>query len=160
MSSSRRFIAFVPLGLALIFCAATATRAHEFKSGALTIRHPWSRPTTEGMPGVAYFSVVNAGAKPDTLLMASTPAATRVEFHRTTIERGTARMRPAGELLITAGGTLSAEPGGLHLMLVDLKVPLARGTLVPLVLTFKAAGEVTVQLRVESPDAAAARPHH
>ena len=60
-----------------------------------------------------------------------------------------ARMRPAGALVVGPNATLTAEPGGLHLMLVDLKSPLVAGTLVPLVLAFKAAGEITVQLKIE-----------
>jgi copper(I)-binding protein len=60
-----------------------------------------------------------------------------------------AKMRAADAVVVAPGTTVRAEPGGLHLMLVDLKTPLVEGSLVPLVLTFKSAGEVTVQLRVE-----------
>jgi copper(I)-binding protein len=35
-------------------------------------------------------------------------------------------------------------------MLVDLKAPLVEGTSIPLVLTFRLAGEVTVQLKIEN----------
>ena len=60
------------------------------------------------------------------------------------------------EHMDTLSIVLSAEPGGLHLMLVDLKSPLVVGSLVPLVLQFEGAGEVTVQLKVEhAMDAAA-----
>jgi copper(I)-binding protein len=69
-------------------------------------------------------------------------------------------MRPAGTLAIAPGKTLRAEPGGLHLMLVELKTPLVDGTTVPLVLTFKSAGEVTVQLRVEKRDQDGAHAQH
>ncbi len=72
-----------------------------------------------------------------------------MEFHRTSFEAGMAKMRPAGALVIEPGNTLTAAPGGLHLMLVDLKTPLVNGASVPLVLTFKSAGEVTVQLQIE-----------
>ena len=60
-----------------------------------------------------------------------------------------ARMRPAGALVVAPGTTVTAEPGGLHLMLVDLKSPLVAGTSIPLVLEFKSAGAITVQLQVE-----------
>jgi copper(I)-binding protein len=143
----------------LMAAGSTAVPAHEFKSGTLTIQHPWSRPTAEGSPvGVAYFVIVNHGQKPDTLVAASTPAAESVEFHRTIIEGGMARMRPAGEIVIAPGATVKAEPEGLHLMLVGLKQPLVEGSMVPLVLRFSGVGEVTVQLEVE-PRAAVADPH-
>jgi len=136
--------------LAAIALAAVA-HAHQYAVGNLVIGHPWSRPTASGMPtGVAYLSITNNGPREDTLLAASTPAAARVEFHRTSVEAGMARMRPAGVLVVGPNITVTAEPGGLHLMLVDLKAPLVAGTFVPLVLIFKSAGEITVQLQVEA----------
>jgi copper(I)-binding protein len=136
---------------------AAAAHAHHYSIGNLVIGHPWSRPTATGMPtGVAYLSITNNGLREDTLVAAHTPAAARVEFHRTSFEAGMARMRPAGALVVGPNATVTAEPGGLHLMLVDLKSPLVAGSLVPLVLQFKAAGEITVQLKVEQPMDAAA----
>jgi copper(I)-binding protein len=101
--------------------------------------------------GVAYLSITNNGPEQDTLIAASTPAAAHVEFHRTSLEAGMARMRPAGVVVVASNSTVTAEPGGLHLMLVDLKSPLVAGTSIPLVLEFKSAGAITVQMRVEPP---------
>jgi copper(I)-binding protein len=129
---------------------AAAAHAHHYSLGSLVIGHPWSRPTVSGMPtGVAYLSITNNGALEDTLVAAHSPAAARIEFHRSSFEAGMARMRPTGTLVIGPSATLTAEPGGLHLMLVDLKTPLTAGTTVPLVLQFRSAGEITVQLVVE-----------
>ena len=129
---------------------AVAAHAHQYSVGDLLIGHPWSRPTVSGMPtGVAYLSITNTGTQRDTLIAASTPAAARVEFHRTTFEDGMAHMRPARAVVVEPNATITAEPGGLHLMLVDLKSPLVVGTTVPLVLRFETAGEITVQLQVE-----------
>src|SRR5689334_1600962 len=131
---------------------AAAAHAHQYSAGSLIIGHPWSRPTVSGMPtGVAYLSITNRGPRQDTLLGASSPVAARVEFHRTSFDAGMAHMRPAGTLVIAPNSTLTAEPGGLHLMLVDLKSPLVAGTRVPLVLHFQSAGEITVELEVEPP---------
>jgi copper(I)-binding protein len=137
---------------------AAVAHAHQYSVGNLVIGHPWSRPTISGMPtGVAYLSITNNGPQQDTLIGASTPAAARVEFHRTSLEAGMARMRPAGALVVAPNATVTAEPGGLHLMLVDLKSPLVAGTSIPLVLQFKSAGPITVQLKVEPQGAAS---HH
>ena len=117
--------------LAAALVLAAAAHAHQFSVGSLVIGHPWSRPTAQGMPtGVAYLSITNNGVQEDELIAAQTPAATRVEFHRTSVDAGMARMRPAGALLVGPNTTLKAEPGGLHLMLVDLKAPLVEGTTV------------------------------
>lgn len=129
---------------------AAAAHAHQYSVGSLVIGHPWSRPTVSGMPtGVAYLSITNRGPRQDTLIGASTPAAERVEFHRTSFESGMAHMRPVGSLVVAPNSIIKAEPGGIHLMLVDLKAPLVEGTTVPLVLYFQSAGEITVQLKVE-----------
>jgi len=146
------------LGTTLLLAAVA--HAHQFSVGQLVIGHPWARPTASGMPtGAAYLSITNHGARKDILLSAHSPAATRVEFHRTSFEAGMAKMRPASSLVIEPGSTLTAAPGGLHLMLVDLKSPLAQGAAVPLVLTFKDAGEVTVLLKIESQDQSASTTH-
>jgi copper(I)-binding protein len=131
---------------------ATATHALQFSVGDLIIDRARSRATAAGMPvGVAYLSITNNGAREEVLLAARTSVAERVEFHRTTMDAGMARMRPSGSLKIAPKSTLTAEPGGLHLMLIGLTAPLVAGTYVPLVLTFESAGEVTVQLLVERP---------
>lgn len=142
-----------------VLLAATA-QAHQFAVGNLVINHPWARPTASGIStGAAYLSISNHGAREDTLIGAHSPAATRVEFHRTSFEAGMAKMRLANSLVIKPGDTLTAAPGGLHLMLVGLKTPLVKGTTVPLVLSFKDAGEVTVQLEIELQDESASTTH-
>jgi periplasmic copper chaperone A len=147
--------------LAVALLAAAVVHAHQFSVGNLVIAHPWARPTASGMPsGAAYLSITNHGSQQDVLIGARSPSAKRVEFHRTSIESGMAKMRPAGALVIEPGATLTAAPGGLHLMLVELETPLLLGASVPLVLTFKDAGEVTVQLKIEPHDGAAAGAKH
>lgn len=107
--------------------------------------------------GVAYLSITNNGTTEDALIAASSPVAARVEMHQTTISEGMARMRPLREIVIGAGKSVQIEPGGIHLMLVDLKAPLTAGTSVPLLLKFRSAGEITVQLKVEQRDDAPPR---
>jgi copper(I)-binding protein len=117
----------------------------------LLVTGAWARATNAGMPmGVVYLTIRNVGSREDTLESAHTPVAGRVEFHRTIIDHGMARMRPANDLRIAPGSTLEAGPGGLHLMLVELKAPLAAGTTVPLTLRFKLAGELTVPVNVRT----------
>jgi copper(I)-binding protein len=145
----RRLFALLAAG-----CLAAGAAAQPYELGPLTIDHPWSRPTAPGMPmGVAYFSVTNHGSAPDVLLGASTPAAASVQMHQTTFSEGMARMRPLTEIVIAPGATVRIEPGGIHLMLVDLKAPLELGKSVPLELQFRTAGKITVQLSVEARDA-------
>ena len=139
--------------LAAAMAWPTAGFAHDYQAGNIRIAHPWARPTPRGMPmGVAYFTLENRGSVEDALLSASTPVAARVEFHQTTLSEGVARMRSLAQVQLPAGRTVKVEPGGIHLMLVELKQPLEAGTQVPLTLVFRDAGEIEVQLSVEHRD--------
>jgi copper(I)-binding protein len=142
--------------------AATATAAQEAQPGALKIDQPWARPTLPGQSvGGAYLSVHNRGSVPDRLLGGSTPAAARVEVHEMRMEGDMMRMRELKALELPAGRLVKLAPGGLHLMLMDLKAPLKIGDKLPLKLRFEKAGEIEVMLQVENkpPAPADARKH-
>jgi periplasmic copper chaperone A len=137
---------FACLATLLVACSV---HARDFRVGDIVIADAWTRPTATGMPmGVAYFTLTNLGRTADALIAASTPLAARAEIHETSIVEGMARMRPLGEIGLAAGQRVAVAPGGIHLMLVGLKAPLAAGTRVPLTLEFRAAGRVTIELTV------------
>jgi iron complex outermembrane receptor protein len=134
---------------------AASLQAHDFSAGSITIGHPWSRPTASGMPmGVAYFTLTNRGKTEDALTAAETPVAARVEFHQTQLTDGIARMRPLTQIVIAPGKTVKVEPGGIHIMLVELNRALEAGDSIPMTLTFRIAGKVEVRIKVESRDVA------
>jgi copper(I)-binding protein len=91
----------------------------------------------------------NEGDQHDRLLGGHTPAAARVEVHRTRLDAGDRVMEVAPDgIAIPAGETLTLEPGHNHLMLLGLQVGLVQGETFPLTITFDRAGEVTVMVRV------------
>ena len=57
-------------------------------------------------------------------------------------------MRPIDGLDLPAGTAVVLEPGGYHVMLLDLVAPLELGTEISLTLTFEQAGEQTVSVPV------------
>lgn len=147
--------------LALPLAAPLA--AHEYERGSIKLHHPWARPTPPGVTvGAAYFTVHNRGTQADTLVEFSTPVAARVELHETKMEGDMMRMRPVARLQVPAKGSVAAEPGGLHLMLIDLKQPLVLGQRVPLRLRFARAGVIETQIVVEMQpaDAKGEHAHH
>lgn len=148
---------FILALLALLALTASAAFSHDYTRGPLAIGHPWSRPTAPGVPvGVAYLSITNSGPTEEVLLGARSPAAARVELHQTLVSEGMARMRPLAQIAIAPGATVRIVPGGIHLMLFNLKSPLSLGDEVPLTLIFREAGEVDVAIKVEARDSAAA----
>lgn len=66
---------------------------------------------------------------------------------------GMMEMRPVEAIELPAGETAVLEPGGYHIMLIDLAEPLAVGTTIDVTLTFEYAGEqvVTVEIRDTAP---------
>ena len=59
------------------------------------------------------------------------------------------KMRPVESIAIEQGTVTQLKPGGLHVMLMDLKKPLEGGAKFPLTLKFERAGEVTVEVDVQ-----------
>jgi periplasmic copper chaperone A len=56
--------------------------------------------------------------------------------------------RVEGGLSIGPGETVELKPGGVHVMLMDLKRPLKQGEVIAGTLMFEKAGTVTVEYRV------------
>jgi copper(I)-binding protein len=59
-------------------------------------------------------------------------------------------MRPLASLDLPAGETLTLEPGGLHVMLIDV-TPLAEGERISVTLHWQMAGDLEVEAEVVSP---------
>jgi len=149
MSFQRMIIPRQPL-LAL---AVLATLASGLSVGAdtatVTVENAWSRATPPGVPvGAGYMTIRNRGKDNDHLIAVSSPAAGAVQVHQSLMVNGEAQMREQKALLVPAGGSLVLEPGGYHLMLLDLKAPLVAGKRVPVTLQFEKSGAVTAQLVV------------
>ncbi|MDX2263739.1 MAG: copper chaperone PCu(A)C [Hyphomicrobiales bacterium] len=148
----RLFIAAVAL-LSTAVCAP----AHDYKKGTLTIDHPWARPTA-GKVGAAYFAVTNAGAD-DALIGVKTDMSNAAELHAHIHNAEIMRMRKVETVKTPAGATVKFEPGGLHIMLIGLKQPLIEGSSFPLTLVFEKAGEIPVDVKVETKSAHGAEAH-
>lgn len=140
--------------IALAFAAslgASAAGAHDYKLATLAIDHPFARATPPGAQiGGAYMTIDNKGTADDTLVRASSPAAGKVEIHSMTMDGNVMRMQEIAALALPAGKRVTLKPGGFHLMMVDLKAPLAEGSRVPMTLTFAHAGTIDVELAVQS----------
>lgn len=135
------------LALSLVLAAAStpAFAADIAVSGA------WSRPAIQGGNGAGYLTVTNAGAAPDRLLSAASPAAGRVEIHQSMVMDGVAMMHPAeAGVVVPAKGKAVLAPGGYHLMLIGLKAASPVGGSIPVTLTFERAGKVTTSLAVRT----------
>jgi copper(I)-binding protein len=69
-------------------------------------------------------------------------------------------MRQIEAIDVPAGGSVSLQPGGLHVILINLKQPLKQGEAFPLTLTFAKGGTLTIEVPVKSPAETAPMPSH
>ena len=119
-------------------------------SAPVTVLAPWARATVQGQRTSGAFMTLEA-KEPVTLVGASSPVAGRAELHEMKLEGDVMRMREVDSLRVEAGKPLQLKPGGFHMMLVDLKAPLAPNTSIPLTLPFRTAAGEQRQLALQVP---------
>ena len=134
---------------AVLFTASAG--AEEVKAGDLVITQAWSRATPNGAKiAGGYLTIENKGSAPDRLIGGSGEIAGKIEVHEMAMNNGVMTMRPLDKgLTIEPGKTVKLAPGGLHLMMFDLKGQLKQGDKVPVTLEFEKAGKVTLSLDVQ-----------
>ena len=118
--------------------------------GLLSITGGFLRATLPGQPvGGGYLTISNGGSADDRLLAVTSPAAGAVDLHQMRMDGDVMRMSAVPDgIVVPAGGSITLEPGGLHLMFSDLAAPLLAGEVVEVTLVFERAGEVVVVLPV------------
>jgi periplasmic copper chaperone A len=118
------------------------------QTSSLLAQNAWVRATPGADVAVAYLTLRNVGPSPVTVTGIQTPVAGHAMIHETTVQGGQSKMRPHEELVVTPGATVKLEPGGLHVMLQDLKQPLKVGQSVPLIITLAGGGTLQVSAAV------------
>jgi len=93
----------------------------------------------------AYMKIENKGTEADKLVDASNNVSKITELHETV----GGKMRRVDAIVIPAGKTVELKPGGLHVMIIDLKEPLKEGQTVEIILRFEKSGEIKVQAPVK-----------
>lgn len=121
-------------------------------SGDIVVEAAWLRGTPPRAPVAAgYLVVTNRGDAADRLVGGSAPFAGRVEIHEMAMQDGMMRMAEIeGGLVIAPGTTEVLEPGGNHVMFMDLSDAPAPGETIPVTLEFAEAGSMTVDMPVSA----------
>ncbi|MFM9913652.1 MAG: copper chaperone PCu(A)C [Methylophilaceae bacterium] len=105
-------------------------------NAAVTISDAWARASRPGQEiGAAYMTL--SSSEWSCLTKVSSGAAGAVEIHSMSMDNGVMKMRMLEHLELPAGKPVKLAPGGFHLMLFDLKKPLAAGGSIDLTLTFE-----------------------
>ena len=90
----------------------------------------------------------------------SSPAFAEVEMHRTEMVDGMARMLHQDRIEVPAHGSVSLEPGGMHLMLFDPVQPLKAGDKVTFQLSLDGGASATVEAEVRNSGGMQDHSHH
>src|SRR5690606_22821427 len=96
-------------------------------TGSFAIEDPWVKAVDEGMTA-AFGTLVNRGDADVRVVSATCQDVPRVELHTMSMQGGTMVMKNQPEgFTVKAGETHVLEPGGDHLMLMDLTKPIRAG---------------------------------
>jgi copper(I)-binding protein len=139
--------------VAAVLAAAVAmpAQAEDVTVGPLKISSAWTRATPKGASvGGGYMKITNTGTVPDRLVGGSTDISNSFEIHEMKMEGGVMKMRQvAGGIEIKPGQTVTFDPSGYHVMLVDLKKQLMQGERFKAMLEFTKTGKVEVDFAIE-----------
>jgi copper(I)-binding protein len=173
------FVAVLALG-GLAACASDSdSSSSDTTTGGdeLVVTDAWARESAMSTGnGAVYLTITNGTGEDDALTAASVPSdiAAEAQVHETltasgdmssdssedtpmddmgsdtTMGGGMMSMQEVGSVPVPAGSTVSFEPGGYHVMLMELAAPLEVGQTFPVTLTFENAGEITVTATVRA----------
>lgn len=149
-ATQTRLLKRMVIATAMVLSAGALTVTNAQSVGDVTVSSAWIRASApKQVNGAGYAAIQNKSAQADRLLSASADVAERVELHTIINENGVAKMREVTGIDIPAGGAVTLEPGGFHVMFVKIKQPFEQGKTVPIKFTFERAGEVTVNFEVK-----------
>lgn len=142
------------LALLATGCAADESPAPEEDEPAVSenyfgVSGAYTRAAPAGGVSAVFFVVENTTGTPDTLWSARTDASDDVQIHQTVEDAdGMRRMGPVEAVPVPAGETVALAPGGLHVMLLDLKRALAPGDSLLVELDFSGHGTLIARVPV------------
>ncbi|CAG0983095.1 hypothetical protein ANAEL_01859 [Anaerolineales bacterium] len=136
--------------ISLLLLATLLVSACGSSSAELTVQDAWARPALKGQNGAVYFVIENHTDSHNALNGASTDVASAAEVHLSMQnDQGVMTMSMQDSVQIMPGENVTFKPGGLHIMLVDLKQDLKVGDTFTLTLSFEKSGDITLEIQVK-----------
>ncbi|MCW5621307.1 MAG: copper chaperone PCu(A)C [Burkholderiales bacterium] len=153
----------VPRCRKLLAVVAAAAWMAGAQAGEIEVRDAWARATMPGQKVAGVYMTITSAATAARLVGVDSPASQAAEIHEMRHENGVMKMRRREVLELPAGEAVKLAPGGLHIMLMDVKQPLAAGGEVALTLTIEQEGKrrtVAVKAPVKAVGATGDHAHH
>jgi hypothetical protein len=117
-------------------CLLAASLSLPSLADSVKIENAWVRATAPGQKVAGGFMTLTADADM-TLVGGSSPASKVFELHEMKMDKGVMEMRQVKEIPLPKGKAVSLEPGGLHVMFINLNGPIKAGDKVPVQLIVK-----------------------
>ncbi len=137
--------------LVILACLAMTTGmavAADTAAG-IVVSQAWIRASLGQSPTTAaYARIENRGLAEDRLLAIATPSAAMAQLHESVTTGGVVQMRPVKALDVGPGQVVEFAPGGMHIMVMNVKSALQAGQTVTLILRFERAGVIEVEAEV------------
>jgi copper(I)-binding protein len=105
-------------------------------------------PPPSATSAAAYMTLINQSGRPIILSGVTSLAARKAMLHRSEVKNGMMMMHHINKLEIPAGGKVALSPGGLHIMLNQLKQSLKPGEHISLTLMFEDNKQLTVDVPI------------
>lgn len=159
-SSMKINLAGIATSIVLAFSTAYAYAQPALADGDLVIEDARTRAMTPDEKSAAvYLTIDNTGNSRIDLIGVRTDRALIETMHKTEIDtQGNARMNASPNLRIASSENLILAPGGLHVMLIDLKTPLIEDELLPLRLEVYDGDDLTGDVPILAADATGPMP--
>jgi copper(I)-binding protein len=118
----------------------------------ITVSDAYIRQAPPGAMATAAFMVIrNAGPGEVRVVKASNPASRITELHTHLNDGGVMKMRQVKDIPVPPGGETVLKPGGLHIMLIEMKSPLKEGDTVPITLGLDDGNSKEIGVPVRNP---------
>ncbi|MEX2586166.1 MAG: copper chaperone PCu(A)C [Balneolaceae bacterium] len=115
----------------------------------IEVEGAWARPGSEGRMSAAYLLITNFDETADTLASLESDASQLTELHESyEMEEGMSGMREVELLVIPPRSTVRLEPGGLHVMLIQLLHNYSEGDVIELTLEFTGGQTIPVTVPI------------
>lgn len=133
------------------FAALVVITSPALANDKLTISDVHTRETAPSQKnGAAFLTIESRLPEDDFLYGAEAAVSEHVELHTHLIDDGIMMMRKVEGYAVPAGGSLTLDPMGHHVMFINLYEPFKKGHSFPMTLLFEKAGRIETEVVVKA----------
>ncbi len=138
----------------------TSTLVQTGWAATVTVTDAWVRATVPGQKVSGAYMQIQSDVDAR-LISVSSPVVPQVEVHEMKMDGDVMRMRALKSVVLPKGQTVALEPGGFHMMLLNLKKPIVAGDMIPMTLVVESDGKKqSIEVKAEARGMDGGMQHH